>query len=139
MLVLTLDYSKRHCYGPDKLGRYTVDGKWDTYCDDWKNHLRNAGQTEFLRWIREFGILVPNIVTGFEDGWLKLGVDQMVTGDEIYCENYGGVVKAFLDVNAGQAFVEIHDFELEMDARVAYDLMYGQYESMLEGVSNDNL
>lgn len=131
MLTLTLDYSKRHCWGPDNLGRFAIDGKLDQYCVDWKNHVKNAGPTEFLRWIREFGVLAPRIVTGFPDGSLVLGPDIMSDGTEMYCENYDDKVKAFLNVDAGIAMVEIHDDDLEEEAYSALYLVSDQYLRMV--------
>lgn len=77
---------------------------------DWK-------PTEFIRWIREFGLLKPEIVTSAApDGFLKLGPQPMSTapyyGMTCYCESYGGVLKAFLNPEPGIVIVEIIDDEL---------------------------
>lgn len=131
------DFSKRHCWGPNKNGEFTVDGKFDTKCIDWKKHVIRADNTQFIRWIREFGILVPGIVTGFDDGWLKLGKDFCTTyKQDIYCENYGGKVKAFLDIENETAIVEIYDETLLEAAEQATLLVEKQYEDMLNVGSN---
>jgi hypothetical protein len=62
-----LDYSKRHC--------------WENDCNLLDKMPFQHGQTEFLRWIREFGVLAPNIVRGFPDGSLKLGLDETYRGE----------------------------------------------------------
>jgi len=116
MYTIFLDYSPRHC--------------WDNNCDKVKGDALHHGQTEFLRWIREFGVLAPGIVTGFEDGWLKLGNDVTENGDTMYCENYGGRVKAFLNTREGYARVEFPDDSLKDFARKALFMVEGQYKEM---------
>jgi hypothetical protein len=128
-----MDYSKRHCWGPNKDGNYTIDGTFypAVICNNWKKHVLKAGPTEFLRWIREFGVLAPKIVTGFDDGWLKLGVQWCDTyKTDMYCEDYGGKVKCFLDVENEVALVEIHDETLREFAEQATILVNQQYEDM---------
>lgn len=108
----TLDCSPRHC--------------WDNSCDN-PTGLTH-GNPEFLRWIREFGILEPGIVTGFPDGSLSLGEKYSTTQERhIYCENYSGRVLVFLDHKKGEAYIEIVDVTLIPAAKEARDLVSNQY------------
>jgi hypothetical protein len=135
MEFYVFDFSKRHCWA-QKDGRYRIEGTLygeDSFCNEWRNHPLGAGTSEFIRWIREFGILAPNIVTGFEDGWLKLGNDWCVTYNmDMYCENYGDKVKCFLDTDNGEAVVEIFDETLLDAAEQATILVNKQYEDMVK-------
>jgi len=95
MYTLTLDFSPRHC--------------WDNRCDE-ANDLTHHGPTEFIRWIRAFGRLAPGIVTEFKDGWLRLGqAYNPIINEQMYCENYGDLVLAFLDTENGKAYVAVFD------------------------------
>jgi hypothetical protein len=120
MWTREFEYSTRHCF-PDNDGKYRIASSFDEFCNNPEEHPYQAGTTEFLRWIREFAILVPGIVTNFEDGFLKLGPDIMYDGTSCYCENYGGIVKAFLNPDEGWAKVEIGNeyFELYSSADLA--------------------
>lgn len=105
--VETFDYSERHC--------------WESDCNN-ASPLKH-GNTEFIRWIRNFGTLTDKVVTGFYDDnkdWLKLGPDfSQYEKREIYCENYGNVLKAFLDMERRVAIVELYDNNLAEAATVA--------------------
>lgn len=127
------DFSKRHCWELVD-GTYRVDGDLDDeLCENWREHPLKAGQSEFLRWFRAFAILAPGVVTNFEDGWLKLGPDFSDTYRvDMYCENYGGKIKAFLDTNNGIACVEVYDESLLDAAMEATDNVTAQYEEMVK-------
>lgn len=131
--VETFDYSKRHCY-PTVHGTYRAyqdNGIHPQECKDWQKHPYKVGHTEFLRWIRNFGTLVTNLVSGnTPEGSLKLGPDTTIDGKNLHCENYGGKVKAFLDNIHGLAFVEVHDESLFEAAEKASELTDMEYVDM---------
>ena len=113
MKTFTFDYSQRHCWS-------------NVPCDN-PNPLKH-GHTVFIRWIREFGVLAPGIVTGFEDGTLTLKEKFSASQNRvIYCENYNNKVLAFLDTNLGKAYVEIHDNSLVDAANKAVRIVANSY------------
>lgn len=136
---MEMDYSERHCYGPNKDGLYTRNGasfldKYP-YCADWYKHPFKAGNTFFIRWIRNFGSLTEGIVTGFPEGTLALGNQKMPDSDTVmYCENYQDKVLAFLDpYKSGKAYVYVVP-EFKDEARRAVELTNEEYRDMLAKV-----
>lgn len=134
MWIRKFDFSKRHCW-QNADGKFMVAAGFDdTECGNPQDHPYSRGQTEYLRWIRYFGRFTKNIVTDFDHNWLKLGQDTMLDGTTAYCENYGGVVKAFLFNSDGYAIVEIHDDSLTASAEKALDLTDASYAEELVSV-----
>jgi hypothetical protein len=125
MMIFDLDYSPRHCWGPNNEGRYRLadSGLFDdnAYCDSYDKHPLRAGKTEFLRFIHNFP------VEGVFTSDLKLGPDIRHDGLEIYCENYGGRIKAFLDTKYGIATIEVIDDSLDWAVLVALNATKQEY------------
>lgn len=123
------DFGPRHCWEL-KDGTYVKDGSSER-CDDWRNHPLKAGTSEYLRFIRAFGELVSGIVTQMPEGWLVFGDDFSDTYRvNMYCENYGNKLKAFLDVANETACVEIYDKDLLEAAEAATIAVANQYKEM---------
>lgn len=129
------DYSERHC-SPINDGRYIINGSMNDECDNASEHPMQAGRTEFIRWIQTLNTLIPGLVSGLPDGVLKLGPAEMSTAPyhkmTCYCENYGDILKAFLNVKEGWAIVEITDEHPELFpfADRAVELVKESYQSI---------
>lgn len=130
-IIYELDFSDRHCWEMAD-GNYRL-AKGSTFetriCHKVKDHPKKAGNSEYIRWIRNFGILAPGIVTGFGEGWLKLGNQDGIG----YCENYGDKVKAYLNhPTQGVASVWILDKNLVDASQKAFNQTLDEYEAMVK-------
>jgi hypothetical protein len=132
-----LDYSKRHCFFDKSNDGPFLTNSIERRCRQWRSHPYQVGQSEYMRFISEFGKRAPGIVTDIPDGVLNLGPKTMLAPDfagrVVYCEDYGGVFKGFLNSEDGWAVVEIQDrpdlFEI---ADQVIEAVKKQYENMLK-------
>lgn len=136
MWTRKFDFSKRHCW-QNTQGKFLIAAGFDDVeCGNPQDHPYSRGQSEYMRWIRFFGKEAPNTVSNIDDGVLVLGPDCMQNGDQAYCENYGGRVKAFLFNSLGYAIVEIHDDSLTAAAEKALDLTDASYAEEMNALQD---